>query len=136
MKTNNIDKNTILCPYSLIATIEEVYSKADAKVSFSIDDVNYSYRAITTESLHCSHESKQCLLLFNQGEISKPVITGIIQSDDGEPLVLACEDGIVVECGDTSIELDINGTLNLQALHINSQAYGPYRIKGASVKIN
>ena len=136
MKTNNIDKNIILYPYSLVATIEEVYNKAGAKVNFQIDGIDYNYRAISIEPLHHSYKSQQCLLLFNQGEISKPIITGIIQSDDNEPLVLSCEDGVVLECGDTTIELESNGTLNLQALHINSQAYGPYRIKGASVKIN
>ena len=143
MKTNKIDKNiikaslkaTINYPYNLVATIKEVFDRANAKVIFTIDEVEYSYRAITTQPLHQEDKSNECLLSFNRGKLSQPIIIGIIQSDDNRPLILSCDDGVILECGDTTIELD-GSTLNLQAPHINSQAYGPHRIKGASVKIN
>ena len=40
-----------------------------------------------------------------------------------------------VEVQDT-IDIGEDGTINIQGMHINNQAYGPNRIKGGSVKIN
>lgn len=125
-----------LCPYSITATLEEVHNKASAKLGFTIEGDSYVYDARSTVALHGRDEGRLCLVTFEQGDISKPIITGIIQRDEDEPLVLSSEDGIVLECGDTRIVLDVDGTLDLKAQHINSQAYGPYRIKGGSVKIN
>ena len=120
----------------IVATITEVESKANAKVSFTIDNIDYSYNAITTIPLQNNHIGREALLSFNRGDIAQPIVTGVIQVDDGEPLTLSCEEGILLTCGRSRIELDESGTLNLNAEHINSQAYGPHRIKGASVKIN
>jgi hypothetical protein len=140
LKINKIDKNLIgtkiLYPYSLVGKIEKLYNRANAKVSFTIDEINYSYDAISTELLQDIDELQPCLITFNQGKISQPIITGIIQSIKNEPLVISSDAGILLKSGDTRIELGGDGTLDLHARHINSQAYGPYRIKGASVKIN
>lgn len=122
--------------YSITATIKDVSNRSSAKVEFSIEGIKYTYDAFTTQPLKETDKTKECLVIFNQGKVNKPIITGIIQTQESEPLVLSCEDGIILECGDTRIELDIDGTLDLKAQHINSQAYGPYRIKGGSVKIN
>ncbi len=126
----------IYYPYTLVGKIEEVYNNGLAKVSFIIEEKSYSYEAISTQPLREEYDTKECVITFNQGDIKKPIITGIIQTKKSEPLVISSEEGIILECGDTRIELDIHGTLDLKALHINSQAYGPYRIKGGSVKIN
>lgn len=123
-------------PYSLTGVIIEVYNRGSAKIQFSIDDKVYSCEASSTQVLQDIDEDKECLITFNHGKIDAPIITGIIQTQKSEPLVISCEEGIILECGDTRIELDVEGTLDLKALHINSQAYGPYRIKGGSVKIN
>jgi len=123
-------------PYSLTGTIDKIHNRATATVSFKIEDREYSHIAKSTEILTERDEAKEILITFNEGKINQPIITGIIQTTQSEPLILSCEDGILLECGDTRIELSEDGTLDLNALHINSQAYGPYRIKGASVKIN
>ena len=122
--------------YSLTATIIAVTHRGVAVVEFCIEGNVYRHEASTIEALQDKHEGRECLITFNKGEIAKPVITGILQTQEEEPLVLSCEEGIVLECGETRIVLDVEGTLDLKALHINSQAYGPYRIKGGSVKIN
>lgn len=138
--TERTDKNTQKAlthyPYSLTASISEVHHRASATVSFTIEGHTYTHKAQSTQVLLEEDETKECLLMFNQGKIAEPIITGIMQTEVSEPLVLSCEEGIRLECGDTRIELDSHGTLDLKALHINSQAYGPYRIKGGSVKIN
>jgi len=136
-RTAKKSKNTIThYAYTLVGKIEEVLSNGSAKVSFEIEEEHYSYEALTVHALREHDETKECLLTFNKGEIAQPIITGIIQTQESEPLVLSSEEGIILECGDTRIELDVQGTLDLKARHINSQAYGPYRIKGGSVKIN
>ena len=126
----------ILYAYSLVGKITKIYNRANAKVSFTIDEIKYSYDAISTEILEKKSDLQACLITFNQGKITQPIITGIIQSTHNEPLVISNDEGILLECGNTRIELGKDGTLDLNAKHINSQAYGPYRIKGASVKIN
>lgn len=122
--------------YTVVGLIEEVYNNGRAKVTFEIEKEQYSYEAMTTQALKVEDEQKEALLSFNQGELSQPIITGIIQPIYTEPMVLSSEEGIVLECGDSRIVLDPQGTLELKARHIHSQAYGPYRIKGGSVKIN
>ncbi len=126
----------IVYPYPLTAVIKEVIHRAEAKIVFTVDEKIYSYNAITTQALKESDTGRECLVSFVGGKIDAPVITGIIQSKEDEPLVLSSQEGIALECGETRIVLDAEGTLDLKALHINSQAYGPFRIKGASVKIN
>jgi len=129
-------KEPVRYPYSLTGTIIKVHNRASAQVQFAIEGEEYIYDAMTTQPLQEYDQNRECMISFNQGRIDQPVITGIIQRQEPEPLVLSSEAGVVLECGDTRIVLDVDGTLDLKALHINSQAYGPYRIKGASVKIN
>jgi len=141
LKTNknipNITKeDTKKYAYTVVGTIKSIVNKALAEVIFEIEEKMYSHEAQTTEALNSYHENVQCTIVFNQGDITKPIITGIIQEDNATPLVLSCEDGILLESGSVQITLEPTGVLNLQAHLINSQAYGPYRIKGASVKIN
>jgi len=130
------EEELIPYPYSLTGTIDKIHNRATATVSFKIKNREYSYLAKSTEILHERDRAKEVLITFNEGKITQPIITGIIQTNQNEPLLLFSESAILLECGDTRIELNEDGSLNLQALHINSQAYGPYRIKGASVKIN
>jgi len=130
------NRSTTLYPYPLVGRVEEIYNHGLAKVSFVIEKQTYEYEAMTTQPLNEAYEKRACMISFNQGELSQPIVTGIIQSQEAEPLVISSQEGIILECGDTRIALDEYGTLDLKAQHINSQAYGPYRIKGGSVKIN
>lgn len=123
-------------PFNLTGVIVEVYNKGSARIQFDIDEKEYCYNASSTQILQEMDAGKECLVVFNHGKIDSPIIIGIIQTQKSEPLVFSSSEGIVLECGNTRIVLDVDGTLDLKALHINSQAYGPYRIKGASVKIN
>ncbi len=130
------EQKSKLYPYTLVGTIEKVFNNGTAKVIFDLEEHQYGYMAITTHPLKREDENKKCVLTFNKGDISQPIITGIVQPTHTEPAVISSEEGIVLECGETRIVLDPDGTLELKARYIHSQAYGPYRIKGASVKIN
>lgn len=128
--------------YNIIGQIIKYQAYNQALVRFSIDHQHYQYEAATTVELNYKHQDQTCVLSFNQGYLDQPIIVGIIQSEVSrqakisEPLVLKSEHSVSLQCGASRIELDENGTINIQGMHINSQAYGPYRIKGGSVKIN
>ena len=127
-------------PYPVIGTLVSCHSHHQATVRFNLDNQDYEYEAITTTPLKPSFDGESCLLSFNHGNLKQPIITGIIQSEATDPalapLELSSNVGIHLHCGASRIEMDENGTINIQGMHINSQAYGPHRIKGGSVKIN
>ena len=109
-------------------------------VNFSINNKEHTSKASSTVSIGMEQIGNDCLICFNHGNIEEPIITGIIQQpeniDKDKPMVIHSESGIILKCGSSSIELTKDGTINIQGMHINSQAYGPHRIKGGSVKIN
>jgi len=138
------EKNSNSYPNSLIGSISTFEPSGYAVVEFTIDDTIYTFEANTTVELNLDHIGGQCLIVFNQGNIEQPIITGIIQQplsieelmDEDKPVVIHSKTGILLKCGSSRIELTEDGTINIQGMHINSQAYGPHRIKGGSVKIN
>jgi len=131
-------------PFALIGLISTIEPTAYATVSFTIENRHYNYTAISTVELKPKHIGKKCVIVFNQGNIEKPIVTGLLQqpkpvdsmTDENTPLIIHSESGIIIKCGSSRIELTEDGTINIQGMHINSQAYGPHRIKGGSVKIN
>lgn len=130
--------------YSLIGLLSSLDDTGYPVVAFSIEGRQFNFNANTTVKLGPEHIGQQCLLVFNQGKLEEPIITGLIQQPtpidstarDDRPLVIHSETGIVLKCGSSRIELTEDGTINIQGMHINNQAYGPNRIKGGSVKIN
>lgn len=139
-KQHELESQVPRYPYNVVGTVLSCASHSQAIVSFCIDKQTYQYQAITTQPLKPSDAGENCLLSFQQGYLDQPIITGIIQSEATDPaqqaVVLQSDIGIHLQCGASSISLDDNGTINIQGMHINSQAYGPHRIKGGSVKIN
>ena len=130
--------------YSLIGLLSSLDDAGYPVVAFSIEDKQFNFKANTTVKLGLEHMGQPCLLVFNQGNLEEPIITGFIQQPtpidsvmrDDKPIVIHSETGIVLKCGSSRIELTEDGTINIQGMHINNQAYGPNRIKGGSVKIN
>jgi len=132
-------------PYTLTGQLVSFDADGYAIVNFTLEGCNYHCTANATIELSTSNIDQACLILFNQGDITQPIITGLIQTpspfnnelvDEDKPLVIHSETGILLKCGSSRIELSNDGTINIQGMHINSQAYGPNRIKGGSVKIN
>ncbi len=86
-----------------------------------------------------SKVGRQCTLVFENGDPEKPIITGFLQPEFDVEIVDPIEFGessVVIRCGESRIELRKDGHIIIQGLYIDTQAYGPYRIKGASVSIN
>lgn len=127
-------------PHNIIGKISTIDDTGYPVVSFTINSKEYSLTANTVVAIDVEKIGQDCLISFNQGNIEAPIITGVIQQptniDEDKPVVIHSESGIILKCGSSRIELTENGTINIQGMHINSQAYGPHRIKGGSVKIN
>lgn len=115
----------------------------------------YPIAAITQVGINSEDIGKQCSIAFIGGDSARPLIMGLLVSptppqeetpqtlqlsgldiDSDSALVLRSDEAIILETGKSRIELYPNGYINLQGVHINSQAYGPNRIKGGSVKLN
>jgi hypothetical protein len=109
-------------------------------------------RARATISLDGSDIGRDAVLMFEDGEPTRPIIVGCLQNSngatltggreevdveaDGERLVVSAKERIVLRCGKASITLTKEGKLILQGAYVSSQSSGVLRIKGGSVHIN
>ena len=101
----------------------------------------------------------EVLLLFEQKNIRKPIVIGVMQPPklydkktkgvtlsqqllvsgvecDGEKVVFSAEKEIVLRCGDASITLTRAGKILLRGKYLLSRSSGVNKIKGGSVQIN
>jgi hypothetical protein len=82
---------------------------------------------------------RECTLAFAGGDPSRPIVMGLLYTPDTQndpPEIIQTDDAIILQSGESRIELHADGRINIQGMYINSQAYGPHHLKGASVKIN
>lgn len=101
---------------------------------------------------------KEVLVVFEEDDIHRPVITGIVQSltkpshndmeqksnaeiyqskiDDSERLVFNAEREIVLQCGKSSIHLTKAGKIIIRGSYVLSRSTGLNSLKGGSVSIN
>jgi hypothetical protein len=84
---------------------------------------------------------------FENGESSKPIVLGLIQSTptatsvatfqaDGQRFLVLAEREIVLRCGEASITLTQAGKILIQGEYVLTRARGVNRIRGAAVEIN
>jgi len=85
------------------------------------------------------------VLMFEQGDLTRPLIMGILRTArpepiqaklDGEKLVFTADREIVLSCGDASITLTAAGKVLIRGTYVLSRSSGANRIKGAAVEIN
>lgn len=137
-------RNAETYPYTLVGAIDAFDESGYPVVSFTLDDRHYRHSAKATLTLRAEHVGAACVMTFHQGRLDQPIITGLLQPPQPvaatvhseRPVTIRSDSGITLQCGAARIELTADGTINIQGLHINNQAYGPNRIKGGSVKIN
>jgi hypothetical protein len=97
-------------------------------------------------------------LLFEEEDLSRPVLVGLSQPVSASPLLEALLEGggepgldarvdgkrvvlegreeVVLKCGEASITLRRNGKVLIRGVQVETHAAGTNRIKGASVKVN
>lgn len=103
------------------------------------------------------------LVVFEQGELEKPIVTGVIQTSleasqqpagsqptaedqslrskrkltvGGKTLYIGAEQDIVLECGKSSIRMTRQGKIILKGTDIVSRALRNNKIKGSSINLN
>jgi uncharacterized protein DUF6484 len=86
------------------------------------------------------------LLVFENGDISLPIVAGVIREANGDPpparsrdkneLVLEAGKQLTLVCGKSSITLRSDGRVIIKGAEILSRASGTNKIRGSSVAIN
>jgi hypothetical protein len=105
--------------------------------------------ARSTISLTVSQIGYEVVLMFEYGDLGRPIILGCIQPQplvereqlvevklDGEQLTLSADREIVLRCGKSSITLTRAGKVLIRGAYLLSRSSGVNRIKGGSVQIN
>lgn len=113
-------------------------------------------QAQSTVSLTRSDLDRPVVLIFEQGDMQRPIILGVLadaparaivnsaESSSGlhkvcadqERLVLSANREVVLQCGQASITLTSSGKVLLRGAYVSSRSSGVNRVKGASVQIN
>ena len=87
----------------------------------------------------------EVVLLFEEGNLARPLIMGVLQTPrpepvrteiDGDKLVFTAEREIVLRCGEASITLTRAGKVLIRGTYVLSRSSGVNRVKGGSVQIN
>jgi Domain of unknown function (DUF6484) len=108
--------------------------------------------AQSTVDLHGPHIGQRVLLVFEQGDPARPIVTGVLrgatgwpQADkpaqvevdvDGQRLVVSAKEQLVLRCGKASITLTKAGKVLIDGSFLLSRSTGVNRIKGGSVQLN
>ena len=109
--------------------------------------------ARTTVPLGRQMVGEGVVILFEQGELYRPIIVGLLQSRapeakvaerpqhlsvdaDDERYVVTAEREILLRCGDASITLTRAGKVIIKGNYILSRSTGYNKIKGAAIDIN
>jgi hypothetical protein len=109
--------------------------------------------ARTTLDLHGSHVGREVVLMFEDGDRSRPIIMGCLARQDGaerpaavpgsleveadgERLLVTAKEQLVLRCGKATITLTKDGKVVINGTYISSRSSGVNRIKGGSVQLN
>lgn len=102
--------------------------------------------------LHGAHIGKAVTLMFENGDPTRPIITGILREHtgwpleekpaqvevdlDGERMLVSAKEQLVLRCGKASITLTKAGKVLIEGSYLLSKSTGVNRVKGGSVQLN
>lgn len=108
--------------------------------------------ARSTVDVHGPHVGQQVVLMFEHGDVGKPIIMGVLRSHsawpladkpatvdvdaDGERMTVSAKSQLVLRCGKASITLTSAGKVLIEGEYIVSRSKGVNRVKGGSVQLN
>jgi hypothetical protein len=142
------DRSHAQSPYNQIVTgvITSVAGRNEATVEVAIGGFRETLRVRTTVPLGTRDVSRRAVVAFEQGDRNRPIVLGLMLSEedsnkvnvevDGERVVLAGSREVVLRCGGASITLTKAGKVLIQGEYVSTRSKGANRIKGASVQIN
>ena len=143
----------------VIGKVVEFTEGGEPLVDFSSNPSRFPLLAKSTVGLSREDLGAEVTLLFETGDIRKPIVMGVIQAPkavarqtqnlmlgqqgsvtsverDGEKVVVSAEKEIVLRCGEASITLTRAGKILLKGTYVLSRSSGVNRVKGGSVQIN
>lgn len=136
---------------------------AGAFVSHPKNPGNGPLLAISTVAIDAEHIGRDVALLFHGGDLTKPVIMGLIHSPvydlpdvestgedlpevldtqrleitaDGELQTIEAKEELILKCGKASIGLRKDGRIQIRGSSITTRSTGKNRILGASISLN
>lgn len=173
-QANNIDTSTealaseycIAAGEIIIGTLVAIDNNGQPLVDFAQNPNTSAIQAISTTSITQQQVTRQVALLFNQGDLSQPVIMGLIHSplqamlenvgeqtetekvelagdlniDDvkveGNKVTFEAQEEMVFKCGESSITLTKAGKIMIRGKYLLNRSSGVNRIMGGSVQVN
>jgi len=120
-------------------------------VDFCGNSAGHSLVAVTTVPVQPEDVGKEAILLFEDGDPTRPLLVGLVLSPastqaqpastfdvklDGRTLTLSAEHEISIRCGESSITLTRAGKVLIKGAYLLSKSTGPNRIRGGSVHLN
>lgn len=121
-------------------------------VVFPGQDGTAAIEARTITQLYNAAFGSDVVLQFDQGDVSKPIVLGVIQNPqlptseidgqqlevdaDGNRLQINAREQLILRCGEASITLTKAGKVLIKGNYLSSRATGTHRIKGGCVQIN
>jgi hypothetical protein len=122
--------------------------EGEALVDFPRNGSPSPIPAISTMQLRPEFAGSEVVLIFEDGDRSRPIILGVVQAPnatddqdvaltiDKKTIGLNAEDEIVLRCGKSSITLTRAGKVLIRGAYVLTRSSGVNRIKGGSVQIN
>lgn len=123
-----------------------------ALVSFPGQVGQVAQRARTVVDLHGPHIGQDVVLMFEGGDVSKPLVMGVVRGASGWPLadkpatvdvdadgqrmIVSAAEQLVLRCGKASITLTKAGKVLIDGTYVSSKSSGVNRVKGGSVQLN
>lgn len=108
--------------------------------------------ALSLVDLHGGHIGRRVALLFEAGEGRRPVVIGVLRGQgvwseetrpsqveldiDGQRMVVAARERLVLRCGKASITLTKEGKVLIEGSYVSSRSTGVNRVKGGSIQLN
>lgn len=108
--------------------------------------------ARSTVDLHAAHIGARVVLMFEDGDATRPIVTGVLREGtgwplpeppaqvqvdaDGHRLVVTAREQLVLRCGKASITLTKAGRVLIEGSFVTSRSAGVNRVKGGSVQLN
>jgi len=131
----------------VIGIIVGVMSSAEALVQIPQTTANIATPARTVVSLTEKNVGEQVAIAFEKGDLTKPLILGILRTAEniGKKLAITIDDDkvavtadreIELRCGEASVTLTRAGKVLIKGEYVLTRASGVNRIQGGSVQIN
>lgn len=108
--------------------------------------------ARTVVDLHGPHMGQGVVLMFEGGDVQRPIVMGVVRGAtgwplegkpttvdvdaDGQRMVVSASEQLVLRCGKASITLTKAGKVLIDGTYLLSKSSGVNRVKGGSVQLN